>query len=304
LTRDAAAFRQKAPHLASHPAISFHPGDICSFDFPAGRFTHVIHAATESSSGLNERDPLRMLESIIEGTRRALDFAVASGARKFLLTSSGAVYGKQPPELTHVPETYTGAPDTMDPCSAYAEGKRLAELLCALYHRRHGLETKIARCFTFVGPHLPLDVHFAIGNFIRDAMAQRPIAIRGDGTPLRSYLYAADLAIWLWTTLVRGQACRPYNIGSEESTSIQHLAEAVAQALAPQTAIQVVSKPVPGATPSGYVPSTGRARCELELAQHVPLGESIRRTALWHLRQPSGAADPARSPRKVSYVSN
>jgi len=166
LTRNLEAFRRKAPHLAGNPAIKFQVGDVCALEPPDGRFSHVIHAATESSTNLNETDPLRMFDAIVSGTRCALELARHCGARQFLLTSSGAVYDKQPPELTHIPENYAGGPDTTDPNSAYGEGKRAAEMLCTLYARQYGFEVKIARCFAFVGPYLPLDVHFAIGNFI------------------------------------------------------------------------------------------------------------------------------------------
>lgn len=281
LTRDAAAFRQKAPHLASHPAIQLHSGDVRMFDFLPGRFTHVIHAATESSTGLNERDPMAMLDSIVTGTRHTLDFAVVTGARRFLLTSSGAVYGKQPPEITHVPETYAGAPDPMDPRSAYAEGKRAAELLCAIYRQRHGLEAAIARCFAFVGPYLPLDAHYAIGNFLRDAMEQQPITVQGDGTPLRSYLYAADLAVWLWTILLRGEPCRPYNVGSEHDLSIAELAGMCADGRRVR-----VLRTAPADQPrQAYVPSTARARSELGLEQRISLDDAIRRTAAWNVKE-------------------
>jgi nucleoside-diphosphate-sugar epimerase len=280
LTRDAARFRDKAPHLAYHPVVHLHAGDVRTFDFPAGSFSHVIHAATESASNLAARDPLEMLDTIVEGTRRALNFTVARGAAKFLLASSGAVYGKQPPEMTHVPETYAGAPDTMDPNSVYGEGKRLAELLCAVYHQRQGLEAKIARCFAFVGPYLPLDAHFAIGNFIRDAIEARPIVIKGDGTPQRSYLYAADLMIWLWTILVKGAPCRPYNVGGEESLSIAELARVAAGGLP----VEVLGSPASGKLPERYVPSMARVQSELGLTAHIALPEAIRLTRDFHLR--------------------
>ena len=181
LTRNPAAFEAKAPHLASHPAIQFHTGDIRSFSFPPGKFSHIIHAATEASAKLNDENPLLMFDTIVEGTRRALELARQSGAKKFLLTSSGAVYGRQPPDLTHIAEDYGGGPDPTGVEWSYGEGKRAAEMLCVLYARQHGLLPKIARCFAFVGPYLPLDMHFAIGNFIANALKGGPIHVNGDG---------------------------------------------------------------------------------------------------------------------------
>lgn len=281
LTRSPEIFRAKAPHLASHRAIKLAEGDVRSFRLDGACFSHVIHAATPSSAEIGREQPLLLLDTIVGGTRHALDFAVAAGARRFLLTSSGAVYGRQPAGITHLPEDYEGGPNPVDSRSVYGEGKRLAELLCALYSQRRGMDCLIARGFAFVGPHLPLDAHLAIGNFIRDCLAGNAIGIRGDGTPYRSYLYAADLAVWLWTILASGESRRPYNVGSERGVTIAELARAVAAEIRPQAGIAVAGVPCPGAPPQRYVPSTARARAELGLEERISLEESIRRTAAW-----------------------
>ena len=281
LTRDPAAFRAKAPHLAAHPAIQFHTGDVRSFEFPEGRFSHVIHAAADVSATLGAEEPLRVFDTIVAGTRRALDFACHCQARKFLLTSSGAVYGRQPPDLAQVPEDYAGAPNPLGPDSAYHEGKRAAELLCALYGKQHGLETRIARCFAFVGPWLPLDIHFAIGNFIHDGLRGGPIKVNGDGAPFRSYLYAADLAGWLWTVLFKGQPARPYNVGSEMALPIGEVARLVGGAFQPPVEVRFARPLQPGKPAERYVPSTARARMELGLRETIPLADAIRRTIQW-----------------------
>jgi nucleoside-diphosphate-sugar epimerase len=282
LTRNLEAFRKKAPHLAARADIQFHIGDARDFAFPAGPFSHVIHAATEAAGTLNDQNPGLMLETIVTGTRRALECAARCGAKKFLLTSSGAVYGVQPPDMTHLAEEHTGAPDVSIPRSAYGEGKRLSELLCAIDGPRLGIETKIARCFAFVGPYLPLDAHFAIGNFIRDALAGGPIAVKGDGTPFRSYLYAADLAAWLWTILCRGAGNRPYNVGSSQALTIAETAAAVARALGENTLVTIAQKPAPGQPAQRYVPNINRAANELQLDQWTQLDDAIRATAQWH----------------------
>jgi dTDP-glucose 4,6-dehydratase len=282
LTRSVESFRRKAPHLVGHRAVAFHIGDVRTFDFPPGEFSHIIHAATEASAKLNDGDPLRMLDTIVQGTQRVLDFARHCGTHKLLLTSSGAVFGRQPPGLSHLPESHNGAPDPCDPRAAYAEGKRLAELLVTLYARQHGIETKIARAFAFLGPYLPLDTHFAAGNMLRDALAGGPLRVNGDGTPYRSYLYAADLAAWLWTILCRGTPGRSYNVGSEQAVSIAELAAITASLFRPQPSVVVARRPVPSVPAERYVPDCRRAREELGLRQTIDLAEALRRTALWH----------------------
>jgi dTDP-glucose 4,6-dehydratase len=282
LTRNPDGFTQKCPHLASDPAVTLHAGDVRSFTFPDGEFRYVIHAATDTWARQPLEAPFDLLSTMTAGTERTLQFAVAHGARKFLLTSSGAVYGKQPGDLTHVPETYAGVPDPSDPASVYAEGKRAAELLCALYQKQSALECKIARCWAFCGPHLPLNQHFAIGNFIGDVLAGRPIQIQGDGTPRRSYLYAADLAIWLWTLLFQAPSLVPFNVGSARDVSILELAQIVAATLSPGREIRVARKADPGAAPARYVPSIDRAEKLLALREITTLEESIQRTAAWY----------------------
>ncbi|MDP2877750.1 MAG: NAD-dependent epimerase/dehydratase family protein [Holophaga sp.] len=283
LTRDPLAFAQKAPHLAQSPCLELVQGNVLNFPNLEGEFTHLIHGATDASAKLNEENPRLMFDTILTGTRGALEFAQAKSVQRALFLSSGAVYGRQPFDLEYVGEDWHGAPDCADPRSAYAEGKRAAETLCAIYARQHGVEVSIARCFAFVGPHLPLDTHFAIGNFIRNAMDGGPILVRGDGTPFRSYLYATDLTVWLWHLLLRGDPGVAFNVGSEDALSIAELASEVGKEMG-GIPISVQGQADPGRKPERYVPSTARIRSHLGLTQTISLREGIRRTAAWHAR--------------------
>ncbi|MFM2196935.1 MAG: hypothetical protein RLZZ505_367 [Verrucomicrobiota bacterium] len=291
LSRDPSAFSEKAPHLARRSDLTFIKGDIRDFQFPKQKYDYLLHAATEASAKLNREAPYEMLDSIIAGMRRVLDFSKSAKVNKFLFTSSGAVYGQQPSDLTHVPEDHYGSPDCLSPSSAYGEGKRVAELMAAIHSGLHGTEVKIARCFAFVGPHLPLDGEFAIGNFLRDAMAGDDISIKGDGTPHRSYLYAADLAIWLWTILFKGESLRPYNVGSEENHSISQFAAIVNQSLGTDSPIEIARPANTTNSVLRYAPSTLRARNELGLAPMISLENAIKRTAFWHRHSKCGLGE-------------
>ncbi|MDO8644143.1 MAG: NAD(P)-dependent oxidoreductase [bacterium] len=277
LSRDPERFKKISP-LATHPSISFHKGDVRNFSLPEGSFSHLIHAATEASDQLNRENPSLMLETIVEGTKRTLELAEKSGTKKLLFISSGAVYGRQPSNLTHIPEDYKGVPE--EKVSAYAEGKRAAEKLVIACHKKSSIETKIARCFAFVGPYLPLSTHFAIGNFIQDLLKKEPIRIKGDGTPYRSYLYAAELAVWLWTLLYKGTAGEIYNVGSSEDLTIKGLAEKVAQE-GEKIPVIIETPLTPGKAVERYVPSVKKIERDLGLRQEISLNSGIRKTVQW-----------------------
>ncbi|MBI3441815.1 MAG: NAD-dependent epimerase/dehydratase family protein [Proteobacteria bacterium] len=281
LTRDPQAFRRKAPHLAEHPGFHFIAGDVCDFETPAGEFTHLIHAATDASAELNEKDPRRMFETVIQGTRRALDFAVEKAVNRVLFLSSGAVYGQQPWEMERVAEDWVGSPRCTDPRAAYAEGKRAAEMLCAIYAKQFGSKIAIARIFALLGPYLSLGIHFAAGNFIHDAMQGKPVIVNGNGLPCRSYLYASDLTVWLWHMLVRAEPGKPYNVGSDESVSIRDLAERISRVVG-NGEFHVLGALDTGWNPGRYVPDTSLIGRDLGLHRTVSLDEAIHRTALWH----------------------
>ncbi len=259
LSRQPDRFRAAYPDLIGGDQISFVQGDIQDRDsLPWNQsFTHVLHAATDSTLGPG-LIPLQRFNQIVDGTRHILDLAVATGATRFLLTSSGGIYGSQPADLEAIPEDWSGCPALDAASTAYSQAKRAAEHLCALYRDAHGLHSVITRCFSFVGPDLPRDAHFAIGNFIRDALEKDVITVAGDGTPMRSYLDQRDLARWLWMLLLQGADGEVFNVGSDRVISISDLAHLVRDLLAPAKTVSILGKADLTATRNRYIPSVNR----------------------------------------------
>jgi dTDP-glucose 4,6-dehydratase len=264
LSRNPDRFVRENPRLAQQRGVSFVAGDVRDFAFPAGRFDGIVHAAT---SALTTIDDAETESVIMDGTKRIVAFSEHAHCARILFTSSGAVYG---PRESAARET-----DACMPATAYGKAKLAAE--------KHligsGLDVRIARCFAFSGPYLNRSIHFAIGNFIEDCLNNRPIVIQGDGTPLRSYLYADDLVEALFAVLARGRTARAYNIGSDYGVSIRALAETVRSVLGTRNEIVVKGKAQPGSKPSVYVPVIERARAELACDVRTSLEETIARSA-------------------------
>jgi len=287
LSRTPEAFGLLAPNIYTDPTFRFIRGDVRNFDFPEGRFTHVIHAATTSAQEtFSGADPLSKFDTLIQGTRRVLDFAATHDIENFLFTSSGAVYQPLAQDDSQrspgIRESSLLAPASTDTQSALGQAKRAAEFLCACYAEKHDWQLGIARCFSFVGPFLPLDIHYAIGNFIKQALDDDRIIVRSDGSALRSYLYAADLVTWLLTILLKKEAIQVYNVGSDESISIRDLAYLVRDLLAPGKAVEIQGQPAFGTgnpVRNTYIPDISLARTTLELDVWTKLPTAIKATA-------------------------
>lgn len=281
VSRNPTAFLKDFPNLQVAEEVEWVLSDIKNLPLEAGMgCDFAIHAATDV---VMASAPMDVFQTCAEGTHRLLQsITSASQPRRVLLLSSGAVYGRIPADIQKVEESWQGAPDTKLPASAYGEGKRVSELLCAMTAAANpDVQVAMARCFAFVGPHLPLDKHFAIGNFIDAAMHNKDIYIQGDGTPLRSYLYAADLAHWLWVLLFDAPNMGIYNVGGDEAISIAGLAQRVNDALHGRGKIHVAQQPNPNVPPQAYIPSIRRIETDLALSPSVPLDEAIKRTAHW-----------------------
>jgi len=279
LSRSPAAFLEQHPHLGPTDRLRYLQGDIRSFEYPAGAFSHVVHGATTNArETFAGEDPLRKFDTVALGTRRVLEFSESRAVPDMLYIGSGAVYGRRTsPEP--ISEDDPIAPDPMDVGLTLGHAKRAAELFCAIYGARGATRIKIARCFSFVGPQLPLDIHYAIGNFIADAIAGRPITVTGTGLPIRSYMYMSDLVAWLITILTKGRPLHPYNVGSSTGMPLREVAELVANSSGCVTSFFKTRMTAPAtAAVDFYVPATGRAQKELHLTETVPLGLAVAKT--------------------------
>jgi nucleoside-diphosphate-sugar epimerase len=281
LSRNPKVFLEKFPRF-NIPFIQFVQGNVVEFDYSTLPCCNIIiHAATDADAKLNLEQPLKMIDTIVEGTRKVLDYGVKVQPQNVLYLSSGAVYGIQPDNMAGFSEDYFGGPNILSTSSAYSEAKRLAELLCVCYQKQYQLNVSIARCFAFVGPYLPLDMHFAVGNFIGNGLRGEEIIIKGNGLPLRSYMYAADLIIWLFYVLFKGKNGEAYNIGSDKAVSIKELAMEVAQFF-PDLSVKVLGQENPTDRNQNYVPGTDKIKSELDIPNILSLNEAIHRTIKYH----------------------
>ncbi len=257
VSRHPTRFLEAQPHYRDCAWLQWLASDVRELCELSGKpVDMVLHAATDTSAAANAR-PLELFDTIVGGARKVLDLAVRDGAQRILFTGSGAQYGNLPSHLPVREDSLLACPSTAVG-SVYGAAKRAQETLATIYAQQFGLETVLTRCFAFAGPGLPLDAHFAIGNFIRDAVEADAIVPNSAGEAVRSYLHGADLAAWLLFLLIHGKSGEAYNVGSDEAISIRDLAERIGARLAPHKPVRILGEP--GGTRSYYVPDIAKAR--------------------------------------------
>lgn len=276
MSRAADQLKHAVPQLLDH-RVELLNADIGTVEtLPAADF--VIHAAASTDA----RNYLSRPESERKNIQAGV-FNYCSLAPKFqknskiVYVSSGAVYGVQPEQIEFLSEDdpAIGLEEMPLHKRDYAMAKRDAEKTISQLNEEHGMHVSIARCFAFVGPWLPRDQHFAIGNFIEDGLHGRPIQVKATNPVYRSYMHSDELVRWLMTIVQASSgACPAYNVGSDVEINMVDLAALVAREFGvnvslPAECDQKIDR---------YVPSIKKAKSELGLELGMGLAQAIRAT--------------------------
>lgn len=279
VSRNTDSFREKAPHLTARKDIKLLSMDVKNiFEIP-GEVSYIIHAAATPDNRQHVSDPLGVMETITKGSGALIDASIRlTGLKKILNISSGQVYGRQRDDMEAIPESYAGALDCNSINAVYPESKRYAETLCCAYWSLYKAPVVTARPFAFIGPYQLLDKPWAINNFIRDALMNKTIRIIGNGLPVRSYMYPADMAVWMLRILIDGDAGVAYNVGSPYGITLQDLAEKIKHHS--QTISPILIKQM-NEDKSKFVPDGRLCRESMGLDIVVKIDEALKRSIRW-----------------------
>jgi nucleoside-diphosphate-sugar epimerase len=276
--------RNKSAALVKFPHISFKRIKIEEFDFSQGicdlgMYDFFVNGATPSSTkpGANSREifytpTINAINSIIESARRY------GNCPRVMNLSSGAAYGDQPMDLLLRPEGPAKSLEGSD--DDYRASKIVSEEMLAKANDQKILKATSPRLFTFYGPGLPINQHFAIGNFIGDGLNGDPIRVQGSPATRRSYMFPTDLVSWLLKSILDPKDGN-FNIGSERSISMLELATMVSE-LTSKKGVVLLNPETPA---NNYVPSTEKFRSVHNVKENTELENGLMQWAKWLLKQ-------------------
>ena len=269
--------RENLAHRAGHRGLTVFEHDVVVPMDDArfrGRFDRVLHLASPASPVGYARYPIETMLTNSAGTKNALDLAVRNGAR-FLVSSTSEVYGD--PLVHPQRENYWGNVNPIGPRACYDESKRFGESLTMEYHRRHGVDVRIARIFNTYGPRNDPEDGRVVPNFCVQALRGEPLTIYGTGEQTRSFCYVDDtvagLLAMIDTDSIAGQVI---NLGNPAETTIREFAETVVKLTGGRS--EIVTKPLPVDDPTRRKPDITKARELLGWEPAVPLETGLQPT--------------------------
>ncbi len=275
-------FVERFPHLGQRKEFKFLEGDIRYLTEIPRETDYIIHAAALTDRRLFASNPTIVGEVNSFGAIRLLRAAnLLDHLKKFLLISSGLVYGPQSLSVERIDENYSSGIRCDNVNAIYAESKRFAESMATSFVSESKLPLVTIRPFAFVGPYQSLELPWAVTDFIRDCLTGSPLKIMGDGSTVRSLMYASDYAFWVLVALAHGQPRSAYNVGSPHPVELLSLAKMISQHFTPSPEI-LTKVGQSGHETTRLVPNVEKAKRELGVNVTVPLAEALQKTIKWH----------------------
>jgi UDP-glucuronate decarboxylase len=233
----------------------------------------IFHLACPASPVHYQRNPVRTINTAVQGTLNMLDMARTVRAR-IMIASTSEVYG-DPKEHPQV-ESYWGHVNPIGPRACYDEGKRCAEALTVSYARQYDVVVRIARIFNTYGPRMHEDDGRVVSNFVLQALRGEPITIYGEGSQTRSFCYASDLIEGFIRLMALKDDHGPINLGNPRENTIRELAEIVLSLCGSKS--KLVLEPLPVDDPTRRCPDITKAKHLLGWEPKVALEQGLRKT--------------------------
>ncbi|MFP4544042.1 MAG: UDP-glucuronic acid decarboxylase family protein [Candidatus Kapaibacterium sp.] len=259
-------------HLMGNNRFTFIQHDVTNYVYVEGKLDYILHFASPASPIDYLKLPIQTLKVGSLGTHKTLGLAKAKKAR-YLLASTSETYGD--PLVHPQSETYWGNVNPVGSRGVYDEAKRFAEAMTMAYHRYHGIDTRIVRIFNTYGPRMRLYDGRAIPNFIRQALADEPVTVYGDGTQTRSVCYVDDLIEGIYR-LLHSNENEPVNLGNPDELPMKDLAEEIVKIIGSKS--EITYKPLPEDDPKVRQPDISKAASILNWQPNVARSEGLANT--------------------------
>lgn len=252
--------------------------DITKYIEIEGDLDFIFHFASPASPVDYLKYPIKTLKVGALGTHNILGLAKAKKAR-MLLASTSEIYGD--PEVHPQNEEYWGNVNPVGPRGVYDEAKRFAEAMTMAYHKKHNVETRIARIFNTYGTRMRKDDGRVIPTFTYQALKDADITVFGDGNQTRSFCHVSDMIEGVYR-LMMSDYVLPINLGNPNEITILELAKYIKKITNSKS--KITFHPLPENDPKTRKPDISKAKRVLGWEPKIIFEEGMEEFIEWFKR--------------------